>query len=115
MSGSPTSDAITAKVQGMYSASLKDAKSALKKGQVEASLDVMASFFDNQEELAEYFHHRSVDEVRDEMLDRLEQAQTVLASIFAEYPERAKQFMNGLKQIIDREFDAFKDMKAQTA
>eukprot|EP01053_Blabericola_migrator_P010072 Blabericola_migrator_1__10071@NODE_5594_length_723_cov_335_672256_g3639_i0_p1_GENE_NODE_5594_length_723_cov_335_672256_g3639_i0NODE_5594_length_723_cov_335_672256_g3639_i0_p1_ORF_typecomplete_len111_score32_14Globin/PF00042_22/0_045Apolipoprotein/PF01442_18/0_013DUF3848/PF12959_7/0_021AIF_C/PF14721_6/0_033CRM1_C/PF08767_11/18CRM1_C/PF08767_11/2_6DUF883/PF05957_13/8_1e02DUF883/PF05957_13/0_094DUF4456/PF14644_6/0_052TetR_C_7/PF14246_6/0_082DUF148/PF02520_17/0_19DUF4279/PF14106_6/0_12CDT1_C/PF16679 len=101
-----------AKVQSMYADSLKKAKSNLKKGQVDSSLEIMAEFFEHQEELAEYFHHRSVEEVRDEMLDRLEQAQNALASIFAEYPERAKQFMAGLKKMVESEFDAFKEMKA---
>eukprot|EP01054_Gregarina_sp_Poly1_P007316 Gregarina_sp_Poly_1__7315@NODE_4021_length_774_cov_480_888260_g2616_i0_p1_GENE_NODE_4021_length_774_cov_480_888260_g2616_i0NODE_4021_length_774_cov_480_888260_g2616_i0_p1_ORF_typecomplete_len114_score26_98Apolipoprotein/PF01442_18/0_021CRM1_C/PF08767_11/16CRM1_C/PF08767_11/2_1DUF883/PF05957_13/2_3e02DUF883/PF05957_13/0_24DUF4279/PF14106_6/0_18DUF2852/PF11014_8/0_71PNPase/PF03726_14/1_8e02_NODE_4021_length_774_cov_480_888260_g2616_i0219560 len=110
-----TDVAVAAKVQAMYAESLKKAKHNLKKGQVEQSLNTMAEFFDHQEELAIYFHHRSVDEVKDEMLDRLEQAQTALASIFAEYPERAKQFMAGLKKMVESEFEAFKEMKAATA
>lgn len=103
---------VAAKVQALYAESLKKAKGYLRKGEVETALSVMNEFFDQQELLAEYFHPRTVDEVHIEMMDRLEQAQSVLASILAEHPDRAKLFLQGLRDIVDREFSAFEEMKA---
>ncbi|EZG45374.1 hypothetical protein GNI_138880 [Gregarina niphandrodes] len=106
---------VSAQVQELYKDSLKKAKSCLKKGDVDGSVQLMIEFFEHTDLLAEYFHHRSVEEVSEEMLDRLEQAQSALASVFAEYPDRAKLFLTRLREIVDIEFDAFKAMKEQQA
>ena len=103
--------AVTDRVPQMYIDSLKKIKSALRKDDLESAFNEVETFFNNQEILAEYFHQRTVSEVHSEMKDRIEQARTALAPVFAEHPERVRIFMDKFHAVLNREFEEFKKMK----
>lgn len=102
---------ISAKVQMLFAAALKEAMTKLRDGKPEEAKAAMLEFFENEEDLTQYFHHRELDDVQKELMEKMLFAEAEVSKVAGVTPKQVSEFMTGLKGIAEREFSAFAEMK----
>ncbi|KAH0472169.1 MAG: uncharacterized protein KVP18_001163 [Porospora cf. gigantea A] len=97
-------------VTALYTEALELANVTLKAKGVKSAVQIMKEFFDtNQEPMAAHFTSKSVKQVEQEMQGHMLEASTMFASIMKSNPEKAQAFFSELQDMVDEEFQAFKE------